>query len=137
MARRILCVTVKRAVVKKQNETKTNSSKEPPNKKKETYKHNDNGPKIYDPYSDDYYYLAEGEAITHKRTFAGKGGKKPLEDAVKYGLAEQEGGEPDNWMHRKGNGVIDYWGENRKAEVHWFEEETVGEIKHRVKKWLE
>ena len=40
----------------KQNETKSNSSKEPPNKKKETYKHNDNGPKIYDPYSDDYYY---------------------------------------------------------------------------------
>lgn len=124
----------------KQHEKKSDNNKEnkePPSKKKKKYEYGDKGPRIYDPYSDDYYYLADGERITHKETFAGKGGKDPLDDEVKYGLAEQEGGDPENWMHRKGKGVVDYWGENRKAEIHWFEEETVGEIKHRVKKWLE
>lgn len=124
----------------KQQEKKSgneNGGKEPPAKKKKKYEYGDKGPKIYDPYSDDYYYLAEGEAIKRKRTFAGKGGKDPLEDNVKYGLSERFGGEPDDWMHRKGDGIVDYWGEHRKAEIHWFEEETVGEIKHRVKKWLD
>ena len=51
------------------------------------------------------------------------------------GLAEQEGGKPENWQHCKGDGVIDYYGEERAAEVHWFQEETVGKLKFRIKRW--
>ena len=35
------------------------------------------------------------------------------------------------------NGVIDFDGEERKAEVHWFQEETVGKVKFKVKRWID
>ena len=41
------------------------------------------------------------------------------------------------WQHCKGNGVIDFDGEERKAEVHWFQEETVGKVKFKVKRWID
>jgi hypothetical protein len=40
------------------------------------------------------------------------------------------------WQHAKGIGVIDCDGEEIKAEVHWFQEESVGKVKFKVKRWL-
>lgn len=69
--------------------------------------------------------------------FAGKDKKTPLDYAVAHGLAEQEGGKPENCQHAKGIGCLDYYGEERSAEVHWFQEESVGKCKFKVKKWLD
>lgn len=69
--------------------------------------------------------------------FAGKGGTKPLNPEVADGLSKQIGGKPENWQHLKGIGVIDYYGEEVKAEVHWFQEESVGKHKFKVKRWLD
>ena len=45
------------------------------------------------------------------------------------------GGEPDEWQHCKGIGTIDYHGEEIDAEVHWFQEPSVGKHKFKIKKW--
>lgn len=69
--------------------------------------------------------------------FAGYNAKKPLREDAAEGLAKEFGGKPEKWQHAKGKGVIDYNGEEIKAEVHWFQEETVGKVKFKVKEWLE
>ena len=69
--------------------------------------------------------------------FAGHKVKKPLNEEVAEGLAREFGGEPSKWQHAKGIGTVNYNGEEVKAEVHWFQEETVGKVKFKVKRWLD
>ena len=83
------------------------------------------------------FHLAEGEHIQNPKTFAGYGSKNPLDPGVPEGLSEQIGGDPDKWCHRKGTGVVDFYGEERPAEIHWFEEESVGRHKYKIKEWLD
>ena len=83
----------------------------------------------------DTFHFAEGTKIQNSEVFAGKGTKNPLHDGVVEGLSEQYGGNPENWKHCKGYGILDYYGEYRKAEVHWFQEESVGKVKFKVKEW--
>lgn len=90
---------------------------------------------VLDPSSGNYFQFSEGTRIRNAKVFAGKGGSKPLANDVAEGLSEQIGGEPDKWQHCKGVGTIDYYGEDRDAEVHWFQEETVGKHKFKIKKW--
>jgi SPP1 gp7 family putative phage head morphogenesis protein len=90
---------------------------------------------IIDPETGEYFHFAEGTKIQDAEVFAGKGTNHPLSDETKNGLAEQEGGEANNWQHCKGNGVIDYHGDNRDAEVHWFQEKSVGKVKFKIKEW--
>lgn len=92
---------------------------------------------IIDPASEEIFHLSEGTRIRNPKVFAGKGTSKPLEEATAEGLSEQLGGSPDNWQHCKGLGTIDYYGEDREAEIHWFQEETVGKHKFKVKEWLD
>lgn len=90
---------------------------------------------VLDPSTGEIFHFAEGTRIQNSEVFAGKGTRKPLHEGVAEGLSEQLGGNPDNWQHCKGNGVIDYYGEERLAEVHWFQEESVGKVKFKVKEW--
>ena len=90
---------------------------------------------IVDPATGEIFKFVEGTRIKNSEVFAGKGTRKSLHEGVAEGLAEQEGGKPENWQHCKGDGVIDYYGEERAAEVHWFQEETVGKLKFRIKRW--
>lgn len=69
--------------------------------------------------------------------FAGKGGVNPLRPETIEGLVEQIGGKPSEWQHCKGIGTIDFRGEDRDAEVHWFQEATVGKHKFQIKRWLD
>lgn len=92
---------------------------------------------ILDPVSGRRYHFSEGTRIKNPKVFAGKGGVKRLLPEVAEGLSEQLGGKPENWQHCKGIGTIDFYGEDRDAEVHWFQEESVGKHKFRIKKWLE
>lgn len=90
---------------------------------------------VVDMGTGEIFHFAEGTRIQDAEVFAGKGTKKPLHDGVAEGLSEQIGGKPENWQHCKGNGILDYYGEERPAEVHWFQEETVGKVKFKVKRW--
>ena len=92
---------------------------------------------ILDPDTGELFNFVEGTKIQNAQVFAGKGCKKSLKEEVANGLAEQIGGNPTDWQHCKGNGVIDYYNEERKAEVHWFQEQTVGKHKFKIKRWLD
>ena len=108
----------------------------------DTYIHRSVGAKslnydILDPATGEYFHFSEDTRIRDSKVFAGKGGVKELDPEVALGLSEQIGGDPDEWQHCKGIGTIDYDGEDVDAEVHWFQEPTVGKHKFKVKKWLE
>lgn len=108
----------------------------------DTYIHKSVGAKarnydILDPATGEYFHFSEGTRIRESTVFAGKGGVKELDPEVALGLSEQIGGDPDEWQHCKGIGTIDCDGEDVDAEVHWFQEPSVGKHKFKVKKWLE
>lgn len=90
---------------------------------------------VLDPASGEYFHFEEGTRIRNAQVFAGRGGSKPLAPEVADGLAEQIGGKSSNWQHCKGIGTLDYYGEQRDAEVHWFQEQSVGKHKFKIKKW--
>lgn len=92
---------------------------------------------VIDPASGEYFNFVEGTRIQDSEVFAGYAVKKPLNEAVAEGLTREFGGNPKKWQHAKGIGVLDYHGEELKAEVHWFQEESVGKVKFKVKEWLE
>lgn len=104
-------------------------------------KHNTNAKSsnydVLDPASGEYFHFAEGSRIRNPQVFAGYLGRKPLDPGVADGLAEQIGGLPERWQHCKGTGTIDYYGEEIDAEVHWFQEQSVGKHKFKIKKWEE
>lgn len=83
------------------------------------------------------YKFVEGTKIQNSEVFAGYKTRHPLNEEVAKGLAEQIGGAPEKWQHCKGIGVLDVDGEYVKAEVHWFQEESVGKHKFKVKVWLD
>ena len=83
------------------------------------------------------YHYMEGTKVRDSQVFAGYGTRHPLKDEVKHGLSQRYGGDPEKWQHAKGNGTIDVDGEGVKAEVHWFQQEGIGQVSHKVKKWLE
>ena len=90
---------------------------------------------ILDPETGEVFHFAGGSKIQNSQVFAGKGTRHPLHPNVAEGLSQQIGGTPSKWQHCKGHGVIDYHGEERSAEVHWFQEETVGKVKFKIKRW--
>lgn len=92
---------------------------------------------VFDPSSGETFRFAEGTKIQNREIFAGHGTKVSLHEGVAEGLTAQYGGKCENWQHAKGIGILDYFGEERKAEVHWFQEETAGQVKHKIKRWLE
>lgn len=91
---------------------------------------------VADPDTGEEFKFVEGTRIQNPTVFAGKDGVKPLKPEVKKGLSEKYGGNPENWQHAKGIGTIDYYGEAVKAEVHWFQEETAGKHRFKIKEWL-
>lgn len=90
---------------------------------------------VLDPATGEIFHFVEDTKIQNAQVFAGSGTKKSLHEGVAEGLAEQIGGSPEKWQHCKGDGVLNYHGEERRAEVHWFQEETIGKVKFKVKEW--
>jgi hypothetical protein len=78
--------------------------------------------------------LTAGTDITRKTSFAGKGSRKILHDENR--LLKQFGGKKGEWSHETGEGFVDFRGESRKAEIHWFNEPSVGIIGVKFKKWI-
>lgn len=92
---------------------------------------------ILDPDSGDRFHFSEGTKIRDPKVFAGKGCSSKLKPETIEGLVEELGGEASEWQHCKGIGTIDCDGEERQAEVHWFQEPTVGKHKFKIKKWFD
>ena len=92
---------------------------------------------VIDPKTGEFFQFAEGTKIQNAEVFAGYSTKKPLNEAVADGLTREFGGDPSKWQHAKGIGTLDYYGEEIKAEVHWFQEESIGKVKFKVKEWKE
>lgn len=95
--------------------------------------------KIVDKSTGVEYEFASGTRIQNSEVFAGKGTRHPLHEGVAEGLTEQYGGTVSKWQHAKGFGVLvdPDTREERQAEVHWFQEETVGKVGFKVKEWLD
>lgn len=92
---------------------------------------------VLDPESRKYYPFVEGTRINNPKVFAGKGSSKSLNPDVASGLSEQIGGKPEEWQHCKGTGIINVNGKDREAEVHWFQEPSVGKHRFKIKEWLD
>lgn len=81
------------------------------------------------------FHFVEGTRIQDVEVFAGKGVKTPYRNAWKY--ARDFGGKEKDWQHVKGKGVLDYYGEDRRAEVHWSQCAGIGKVDFFIKRWLE
>lgn len=90
---------------------------------------------IMDLQTSDTFHFSEGTKIQDVQVLAGKGSKAIFRKADKY--AKRYGGKPKDQQHCKGKGVVDYYGEERKAEVHWVQCESVGKHEFFIKEWLE
>ena len=79
------------------------------------------------------FNLVSGTHLQNVEVFAGKGSKAPYKQAQKF--ADKYGGKANQWQHAKGTGLVDYYGEEREAEIHWFQEKSVGKHKFKIKRW--
>lgn len=75
--------------------------------------------------------LKAGSKIYNVYPFAGIGTNEPL---VKAGtLAKQNGGAPDKWCHKAGYTVVSMGEKDFYAELHWFENDEVGQVGFKIK----
>lgn len=88
---------------------------------------------VLDLETGEYFTFVEGSKLQNVEVFAGKDTKKELRIAGKY--AERYGGNPEDWQHVKGHGILDTDDGDRKAEVHWMQCEGYGKHDFFVKKW--
>ncbi len=77
--------------------------------------------------------IKAGQSISDIYTFAGSGSDQNL--VMAGTLAKQYGGKPNEWSHKCGFATVeDDEGNSSNAEIHWFENPEVGQIKFKVKK---
>lgn len=91
---------------------------------------------VKDPQTGKKYHFAEGSTISSIEIFAGKGTRNKLRPQVARGLTERYGGNKRNWQHVKGIGTIVRGNRYETAEVHWFQEQSVGKCEFKIKRWL-
>ena len=75
--------------------------------------------------------LTKGTKITNIEVIAGKNRNREID--VLDILLDKLGGNPFEWQKVKGIGYVDYKGESRKAELHWFQEPSIGKVLWKVK----
>lgn len=90
---------------------------------------------IIDKNTGELFHFVEGTKIQNAEVFAGKGTHKALREEVVQGLNSEYHINSSSWQHCKGHGIVDFYGEERPAEVHWFQEETIGKVKFKIKVW--
>lgn len=88
---------------------------------------------VMDLETGEHYVFAEGSKIQNVEVFAGKGAKKVFRKAEKY--AERYGGNPDDWQHAKGHGVLSTPDGDRLAEIHWVQCKGIGKFEFFLKYW--
>lgn len=83
-------------------------------------------------YEGRYVHFVEGTHITNKEIIAGRGSHVRIR--VEDYLIAEYGGKRGFWCKMKGRGWLDIDGSNEYAEVHWYEEPSVGKFDFKVKK---
>ena len=78
--------------------------------------------------------FAEGSKVT-REVFAGKGTKTPIRDIERL-VKEYPNSKAEQWQKVKGNATLVQDGEEFRAEIHWYEEPSVGRVKTKFKKEL-
>ena len=76
--------------------------------------------------------LTPGKPVTNIETIAGMGRKRKIDEIDTIMTLFPESNEV-LWKKRKGIGYVDYDGESYKADIHWYEEPSVGKVKFKVK----
>ncbi len=76
--------------------------------------------------------LAPGTRITNVEIIAGKGRNRKI-DEIDNLLEKFPGTDAESWQKKKGIGIVDYHGENYRANIHWYEEPSIGRVKFKVK----
>lgn len=90
--------------------------------------------KVEDALGDQYKICRE--PIEHLTVFAADGVGRGLDVAEK--LAAQAGGSVKSWKHVKGIGtVVDNNGQKRKADIHWFESPEAGQVRWKIKQFMD
>lgn len=88
---------------------------------------------VMDLATGEFFQFAQGSRIQNVEVFAGKGSKKEFRKAKKY--ADRHGGNPEDWQHVKGHGIVETAEGDRPAEVHWVQCSGVGKFDFFVKRW--
>jgi hypothetical protein len=78
------------------------------------------------------FKLTEGSRITDVKVIAGDGRDRKIDIVDK--LVGEYGGNPLKWKKCKGYGYIDVNGEDFFAELHWYEEPSVGRVVFKIKR---
>lgn len=73
----------------------------------------------------------EGTKLQDKEVIAGKGCRRKIDDEAR--LLKTYGGTRGQWMKCKGKAYIVHKKEPKKAEIHWYEEETCGKVEFKFK----
>ena len=90
---------------------------------------------VMDLGTGEFFKFAKGSKLSHVQVFAGKGVKTPFRKAQKY--ADRYGGNPADWQHVKGFGVIETDDGDISAEVHWVQCDGIGRHDFFVKRWID
>ena len=76
--------------------------------------------------------LTPGTRITNVEPIAGAKRNRKI-DEIDILLERYPGTDADKWQKKKGVGFVEYRGESYKANIHWYEEPSVGRVKYKVK----
>lgn len=76
--------------------------------------------------------LTPGSRITHVQTIAGMGRDRQI-DVADILTDRYPGTDAQKWQKKKGIGYVEYAGESYKAELHWYEEPSVGRVEFKIK----
>lgn len=77
-------------------------------------------------------HLTEGTRVTNVTVIGGKGRTRNIDQAPVL-VARYPGTVESEWKKVKGIGYVDYQGESYKADLHWYEEPSVGRVEWKVK----
>ena len=78
-------------------------------------------------------HFQEGSKLHHKEVFAGNGCKRKIDEVDL--LVDKFGGTANEWQKIKAIGtIVRENGEIEEAEIHWYEEPSVGKVKIKYKK---
>lgn len=89
---------------------------------------------VYNPATGSFVHLAEGTRITQPKNhvMAGKGRDREI-DCLDW-LVDKYGGIAVEWSKEKGFGYVeDEYGELRRVELHWYQEQSVGKVEMKIK----
>lgn len=80
----------------------------------------------------DVAQLTPGSRITKIETIAGLGKVRRI-DEVDILVEKYPSSIAERWKKKKGIGYVDFYGESYKAELHWYEEPSVGNVRFKIK----